>query len=94
MTQSEYYEQSIAIQRIGALSVLDVEDLAVMLRVTADRIRHMISDKLIPYHKSGNRVYFRKSEIEDWQTRNRIPTAEEIESQAATRCAVNRNKRK
>lgn len=87
MSNEEYYTQSLALRRIARLNILEVDDLALMLRVTADRIRHMVSDRLIPHYKRGNRVYFKKSEIEQWQTSHRIPADEEITAKAVTRCA-------
>ena len=56
MSNEEYYTQSLALRRIATLNILEVDDLALMLRVTADRIRHMVSDRLIPHYKRGNRV--------------------------------------
>lgn len=93
MSMEEYYAQSLALKRIASLNILEVDDLAMMFRVTADRIRHMVSDRIIPHYKRGNRVYFKKSEIEEWQTKHRIPADDEITAKAVTHCATKRLKK-
>lgn len=94
MSQEEYYARSLAIQRMHAKNVLDVDDVAVMLDITADRVRHLANNRKIPHYKGANgKLYFRKSEIEDWQTTHRIPTDDEITAQGVTRCATNRKRK-
>lgn len=55
-----------------------------------DRVRHLVSKRLIPHYKQGNRTFFKKSEIEEWQLSDRIPTNAEINSKAATHIAINK----
>jgi hypothetical protein len=75
---------------IAGKEVLNVAECALMLNKSESRIRHMVSERLIPYYKVGSRTMFRKSEIESQmlQRENRIPTIAEIQSQAAIRVAV------
>ncbi len=75
---------------MGAKSVLNVEETALMLGVSKSRVYHLVSSREIPHYKQGKNVYFKKSEIEDWQLRERIPTNEEISSLAATYVATNK----
>lgn len=94
MSKEEFYTQSLAIQRMQAKNVLDVDDLAVMLDITPDRVRHLANGRKIPHYKGANgKLYFKKSEIEDWQTAHRIPTDDEITAQGVTRCATNRKRK-
>ncbi len=71
-------------------NVLNVDDVAIILSVSTDRVRHLVSKRLIPYYKQGNRTFFKKSEIEEWQLSDRIPTNAEINSKAATHIAINK----
>lgn len=76
--------------RVGAKEVLNVEEAALMLGVSKSRIYHLVSSRNIPHYKNGKNVLFKKSEIEEWQLRDRIPTNEEIDSKAATYVAINK----
>lgn len=69
-------------------SVWDVEDLALALKITPSRVRHMTSAQLIPYYKQNGSLYFKREEIEAWQTQNRTASLDEINSQALTYCAT------
>jgi len=55
-------------------------------------VRNMMHDKAIPYYKRGGKAFFKKSEIESWMLQERIPTNDEIKSQAATYIAVKKHK--
>lgn len=77
---------------IGMKNVLDVRETATMLGVTVDHIRHLVSSRSIPHYKKGARVYFKKSEIEDWQLETRIATHAELKSAAATHIASKRHR--
>lgn len=77
---------------IGMKNVLDVREVAAMLGVTVDHIRHLVSSRSIPHYKKGARVFFRKSEIEEWQLETRIATHAETCIAAATRIATKRHR--
>ena len=70
--------------RLNSKEVLDVEEVALMLNVSKSRIYHLVSSRNIPHYKHGKKVYFKKSEIEEWQLQDRIPTNAEIDSKAST----------
>lgn len=76
--------------RVGAKEVLNVEETALMLGVSKSRVYHLVSSREIPHYKNGKNVLFKKSEIEEWQLRDRIPTNEEIDSKAATYVATHK----
>lgn len=46
--------------------LLQLEDVAALLGKSASTIYAMTSDKRIPYHKRGNRLYFFEDEIIRW----------------------------
>lgn len=94
MTQEEYYDQALILARIGALEVLDVNDAAVMLRITPDRVRHLASERKIPHYRNRNnmRLYFRKRDLEAWMAAERIPTIAETEAVAVTKVVTQRKR--
>ena len=73
-------------------NVWSVADLALVLDVSESRIRHMASDRVIPSYKQNGSLYFKRNEIEEWQTRNRTASTDEINQQAATYLAARRIK--
>lgn len=78
------YEQRL--QRVAALNVLQVPDVAVMLDLSEDRLRHLMSERKIPYYVNVNgRVNFNKQELEKWTLGYRVATAAELEQEARMR---------
>lgn len=76
--------------RIGITNVLDVEDVALLLKLSESRVRHMCKDREIPHYKGANgNITFLKSEIEAWRLGQRVPTSTEIKQQAVTYTALN-----
>ena len=77
---------------LNTKNVLDTKDVALILGVKENRVRVLCSQKEIPYYKRGASVFFKRSEIEEWQLRDRVPTNDEIEMLAATHVATHRRK--
>lgn len=69
---------------IGSKSVLDTSEVALMLNLSESRVRHLVSERNIPHYKQGRLTYFKKSEIEEWQLQQRIPTNDEVKQKAMT----------
>lgn len=67
---------------ISSKTVLVAGEAATFTGYSIGRIYRLTSDKAIPHYKRGNRLYFRKSELEEWMLNNKIGTADEIESKA------------
>lgn len=84
MSIDERLERLEKLLIIGTKAVLSTAEVAIMLGVSEGRVRHLVCNRTIPYYKQGRSVYFKKSEIEDWQLRDRIPTTDEIRKQAVT----------
>lgn len=59
-------------------------EAAKLLGVTQSALRQMRYKHTIPYYKNrtGARVYYLQSELEDWMLSVRVPTASEVEEQA------------
>lgn len=69
---------------LGSKEVLNTSEIALLLGISESRVRHLTNAKKIPYYKQGNKVYFRKKEIEAWQLQSRVPTDDEIRSRGTT----------
>ena len=77
---------------LNTKNVLNVSELSLILGVSENRVRVLCCKKEIPHYKRGRSVFFKRSEIEEWQLRDRIPTNDEIEMLAATHVATHRRK--
>lgn len=75
---------------IGSKEVLTTSDVALLLNISESRVRHLASAREIPYYKQGSRTFFKKSEIEEWQLSQRIPTNKEIKRRATTYTVINK----
>ena len=73
-------------------NVWNVPELALVLGLSESRIRHMAADQTLPTYRQNGSLYFKREEIEAWQTRNRTASRDEIDAMAATRCALRRLK--
>ena len=69
---------------LGSKEVLNTSEIALLLGISESRVRHLTSAKKIPHYKQGNKIYFRKKEIEAWQLQSRVPTDDEIRSRGTT----------
>lgn len=69
---------------LGSKEVLNTSEIALLLGISESRVRHLMSAKKIPHYKQGNKIYFRKKEIEAWQLQSRVPTDDEIRSRGTT----------
>lgn len=77
-----------AILVINTKNVLNTSETALMLGVTSDYLRHLVSRRAIPHYKKGKNTYFKKSEIESWQLERKVPTLDELSVKGATYAAT------
>lgn len=80
---------------IGAKPVLTMEDAALFMGVSKSNLYKLVSAKRIPHYKSegGKFTYFKRDELAQWLTAVRVSTNDELEAQAATRCATKGGKK-
>lgn len=57
--------------------IIGIEEAAKITGYKRSTIYCKTSDKTIPYHKRGNRVVFKRSELETWMLENRQETIDE-----------------
>ena len=90
MNSEEFKEISARLDRIEQLSLMNVkpiirsEEAAAFAGTSIEHLHHLTSTRQIPYYKMGNKLYFKKSELEQWMTKRRVMTEEEIDSAATT----------
>lgn len=62
--------------------ILDIEQAAKFLKRKVTTLYEKTSHKLIPHYKEGNKLYFIRTELEEWIKKKKIKTGEEIEGNA------------
>lgn len=64
--------------------ILNNAEAAKLLSVTEGSLRQMRHKHIIPYYKNktGAKVYYLQSELEEWMLSTRIPSQDEVEEQA------------
>lgn len=61
--------------------ILSLNEAAKFLCASKSFIYKMTSQKLIPHFiPSGKKIYFKKSDLENWLLKNRIPPTSELET--------------
>lgn len=90
MAEEEYKEITARLDRIerrllSQKETLSIDELAEYTGWKKSHIYRMTSQRVIPFYKPmGGNLFFKRSEIDEWLTRNRQATAEEISSKATT----------
>lgn len=91
MSIEQRLERIEALMSMSVTEVLTVKEVAILIKKSESRVRHMVADRDIPHYKNDKgQISFRKSEIEAWRLGQRVPTNAEMNSQAATRIAISR----
>ena len=90
MIDPEIKEQLDRIEQyslIAAKNVLNINEAAIILGMTVRGVRENVRNRIIPCYKPNvNRLYFKKSELEEWMTQNRRKSVAELKSEAAAYC--------
>ena len=62
--------------------VLNLNQAAEYISLTKSAIYKKTSDRTIPHFKQDKKLYFKRSELNEWLTEQRISTKDEIEKRA------------
>jgi excisionase family DNA binding protein len=62
--------------------ILTLKKLCEYVDMSPSAIYKRTSERSIPHYKLGKKVYFKKEEIEEWITTNKVKTRREIENSA------------
>lgn len=80
----EKIERLLESQNLLQKEVLNLNDAALYLELSASHLYRLTSTGYIPFYKpNGKKLYFKRLELDQWLLRNRSTTNEEIETQAA-----------
>jgi excisionase family DNA binding protein len=80
----EKIERLLESQNLLQKEVLNLNDAALYLELSASHLYRLTSTGCIPFYKpNGKKLYFKRLELNQWLLRNRSTTKEEIETQAA-----------
>lgn len=61
--------------------ILSLNEATEFLKLSKSFLYKMTSQKIIPHYiPGGKRIYFKKSDLEDWLLKNRIPPSSEFET--------------
>ncbi len=63
--------------------LLTVADLSQLLGIAKQTVYDKIVRKEIPYHKTGKKLLFRRSEIDEWIDSKRVKTLDEMKRDVA-----------
>ena len=69
---------------IASKEVLDLEEAITYTGCARSTLYRLTSAKEIPHYKLGQALRFKKSELDEWLTRNKVATNRELESKAVT----------
>lgn len=76
----------------GFKAVLDVTEASQFTGISKAQLYRLTSEKRIPHYKKNNKLYFRKTELENWMLQNKVETIDEINSKASTYAYNNKMK--
>jgi len=81
---SEILEEGFSNLKSNIPEILDVKQAAEFLRLKITTLYEKTSEKTIPHFKKGNKLYFKRDELDAWVQQGKVTTTDELESQAAT----------
>ncbi|WDT67936.1 helix-turn-helix transcriptional regulator [Cloacibacterium sp. TD35] len=79
---------------LGLKPILDVDELTAYTGFEKSYIYKMTSTRKIPHYKTpgGKKIFFKREEIDEWITSNRIKAYYEIEEEAKLKSKILREK--
>ncbi len=77
---------------ISTEEILNLEKAAVYVGISKSTIYKYTSTKEIPHFKRGKRLFFKKVELDEWLTKNKVSSRDEIDKLATE--YILKNKRK
>lgn len=79
---------------LAAKSVLTLEEVCLLTGLAKSTVYKMTANRAIPhYHADGGKhLYFKKDEVENWLTRNRVSSQTEDEQKAVNEYFTKRQK--
>ena len=78
---------------MGTKAVLDIDETVLFTGLSRGHLYRLTSEKRIPHFKKCRKLYFKKSDLEEWMMSNRVLTEDEIRDRASTYVATHRRRR-
>lgn len=75
---------------ISSKTVLDFEETILFTGLSKGHLYRLTSGRQIPFFKKNRKLYFKKTDLEEWMLEQRIPTNDEVQSQATTYLATHK----
>jgi excisionase family DNA binding protein len=81
--------RSILSKSLTALKeTLDLEEAAMYVKQSRSYLYKLTSQNLIPHYKpNGKKIYFKRSELDEWALKNKVYSAYELEQKAVNHLA-------
>lgn len=71
-------------------TVLDLDEAVLYTGYSRGYLYKLTSKKQIPHYKKSRKIFFNRTELDEWLQEQRIKTDEEIESEAQTYCRTHK----
>lgn len=81
---SEKLDRLSELTLISAKNVLDLQEAALFTGFSIGHLYRLTSGRQIPHFKKFRRLFFKKSELEEWLLERKVLTEEEIDKKATT----------
>ncbi|GGG18825.1 MULTISPECIES: helix-turn-helix domain-containing protein [Pontibacter] len=75
-----------------AAAILNVQEAATLLHLSVATLYTKVSCREVPFSKRGKRLYFHRSELEEWVRQGRRKTVSEIREEAVQLAAGRKRK--
>lgn len=75
---------------MGSKTVLDISEAVLFTGYSESHLYCLTSKKQIPHYKKNRKLYFKKSELEDWMLEREVKTDKQIQSMASSYMMRNR----
>ncbi len=91
-TISDKLDTLKSITLIGAKEVLDIKEASLLTGYSTGYLYHLTSAGEIPHYKRNRGVFFKKSELQEWLTSDRVPTKAELDRQSEQLLSLRKNR--
>lgn len=85
-TNNKFYDILVEIRNLMLLKkeILNIDEVALYTGFEKSYLYKLTSRRAIPHYKTpgGKSIFFKREEINDWLTQIKIPTNDEIETEA------------
>ena len=81
---SEILPKLLSDTRNSLPDILDIKQAAEFLKLKINTLYEKTSRRLVPFFKKGNKLYFRKDELQQWIQDGKVKTQDELQAEAVS----------